>query len=347
MAITLILIERLASQTRAVAMDGDQPVALFIDSPLLGSHAFHGEPVEARLVRSDQAQGGAFFVLASGEEAFFRGNLPDGLSEGGKVTARIAAAARRGKLARLNLPKSATAAPRPRLDAWRSRLPSADNAQIEEIQRPGPEITAAFEDALAATVSLPGGGVLRLAETPALTAIDIDTSGRVQSGSDSARARAVNLIAAETAARQLALSRLGGLIVLDCLAPIAKPVGAEIKARFLDTFRSLDERKAAALAPSPFGLMELSLAWRETPFAHFFQDEHGATSPLGAALDGLRQLEAEARARPADRLVLGLPARALDRARTTPDLMSRLDATYGARLGLAQSKTDSFQVRPA
>lgn len=349
MAITEIFIERLATQTRAAAFSGDVPVGVFIDGPLVSERARLGMRLAARLIRNAPADGGAFFELETGEEAFCRARLPAGLSEGASVRGLILAEARRGKLARIGFPKdSSEDAASPPLEHWRAGLPGADTAEITETRHPQPALGEAFERAFASLHILPGGGLIHLTETPALIAIDVDTSGRASRSGPSQRALDVNLEAARSAADALALSGLGGLTVLDCIAPLSREAGGQVKAAFLDRVRAITNRKAAALAPSPFGLMEISLAWAATPLSHLFEDKPGQFSALGMVLEGLRLVEGEARANAGDRLVLHLPAPALDLAlKNAADLTSRLDATYGARLRLDPDPSDSIQVRPA
>lgn len=348
MAITEIFIESLASQTRAAAFASDAPVSVFLDSPLLARRARLGMRQQARLNRISPTDGGAFFQLDTGEEAFCRSRLPAGLSEGASASGRILAEARRGKLARIGFPKSTgDQSPTSPLDQWRASLPGADVAEVTETHHPQAIIGEAFDRALAREHTLSGGGLIHLAETPALIAIDVDTSGRTSRSRPTQRALEVNLAAARSAADALALSGLGGLAVLDCIAPLHREAGGEVKAAFLSRMRAITMRKAAALAPSPFGLMELSLAWAATPLPHLFEDGTGAPSALGIALEGLRQLEGEARANPGASLILHLPAPALDLVgQNAANLTSRLDTNYGARLRLAPEPSDSIQVRP-
>ena len=68
--------------------------------------------------------------------------------------------------------------------------------------------------ALSPLVPLPGGGSLIISQTPALTAIDVNTGGAGE-GSRERTAFQVNLEAAHEAARQIRLRNLSGLIVVD------------------------------------------------------------------------------------------------------------------------------------
>ena len=71
-----------------------------------------------------------------------------------------------------------------------------------------------IDAALSPTVALPGGGSLIISQTPALTAIDVNT-GSADKGSRERTAFLVNLEAAHEVVRQIRLRNLSGLIVID------------------------------------------------------------------------------------------------------------------------------------
>lgn len=77
-------------------------------------------------------------------------------------------------------------------------------------------LEAAIEAMLVPTVALAGGGLLRIAETPALTAIDVDAGTHGLAGEGAALA--VNLAAAEAIAGEVRRRELGGHIVIDFVA---------------------------------------------------------------------------------------------------------------------------------
>lgn len=326
------------AETRAAALAGGLPVALFAESWLEPPRARLGEVHEARLRSQDTGAGGAFLDLDTGEEVFLRTRLPAGTGNGSTVTVRIAAEAHDDKCARAVLVRDGAPAP-VALDAWRGRLPGTDRL---EWQTGRDEIDAAFDEALAARVTLPGGGRLHIARTPALTAIDIDTAGRKMTGNAADRAHSINLVAAREAARQLSLRSLGGLAGIDCIAPIPRPVGNQLKSAFLATFRSICARKAEALAPSPFGLMEARLAWGERPVDALY------AGAMGQLLSGLGALEREAEARPASDLALRLPQPAFTHlGERRSAVLEALARRYGARLTIEASarKTAEIETR--
>ncbi len=329
---------------RAVAFAGALPVALFTQPLALAGKPRLGEVHSARLGASAPGQGGWFVKLGNGQEAFLR-KCPAGLAEGQQFSAEIASEARRGKLARVRPVQARRDEPMDAITLWRARLPGAEALQFETGRTALADIDMAFDEALSASVTLPGGGRLTLTRTLALTAIDIDSAGRNDTDRAGGRARSINLVAIRQAARQLALRNLGGLAVIDCIAPLPRALGAELRSAFLDTFRAISQRRAEALAPSRFGLMEVSLGWGETPVDEIYLEPGGAPTPLGLLLEGLGRLQTEARARPADSLTLALPTSAFEMY-TAPGApyAGRIASRFGARVTVKASTRETMEV---
>ncbi len=337
MTIDRLALEESVAETRAVAFAGCLPVALFTHSPLLAPRLTQGSVFTARLRARDET-GGAFLEAGSGEDLFLKSAPPTDVSLGNALQVQVIAEARAGKAARVRLWREHHGAPPASpLEAWRAGLPGAEGLSWETAT--SAEMDAAFDEALSPLVTLPGGGRLQIAHTPALTAVDVDTAGRQRSGKALAHALTVNQEAAAETARQLALRGIGGLAVLDCIAPLSPETGKEVKAAFLTAFRAICARKVEALAPSPFGLMEAQLAWGPTPLEELF------AGPPAIALSGLRQLEREARARAGDRLCLDLPPAAYETVKSArPALQGALAARYGARLEVRCGARDQIEV---
>lgn len=121
---------------------------------------------------------------------------------------------------------------------------------------------AAIEQALSPLVPLACGGRVRIEETAALTAIDVD-AGRGQAASAKAGALACDLEAAEAIGREILARDIGGLVVID-FVPVRRP--AE-RTRVVDALgRALAEGALACDGPrrlriagwTRLGLVELS-----------------------------------------------------------------------------------------
>ena len=130
------------------------------------------------------------------------------------------------------------------------------------------DLDALFDEALAPTLALSGGGSVHVVSAPAAILIDVD-SGTPETGTPERTALGVNLAAAEAIARQIRLRNLAGGIVID--------------------FIGLDDRRARervqtelaqALAPDP--MQPQLLGW--TRLGHFELVRRRRTRSLADAL---------------------------------------------------------------
>lgn len=340
MQIQRFLRERMVAETRWAAVDKEgRALALYLERP--DQPLTLGQRFQARIGGQDAAAGGVFVRFAGHGEAFLRtrghsranaGTLA-AAPEGAEVTVEIAAEAHAGKLPRVRLVDPATPPAPAGAEAWRAMLRNGAAAPVEDVAPGDSLIAAAFEDALLAPVTLPGGGTISIEQTRALTAVDIDTAGRAGRGSAAARALAINEDAAGTLAREILLRGLGGLFVLDCVAPLNAGSGARVRTAFLQAWDGLSVQPVRALAPSPLGLMEISTSWSVTPLAERLLDAAGKMTPASIACAGLRLLEIEARQDRMGRLTLALPEAAYQwLAASGIGAEARLAERYGARL---------------
>jgi hypothetical protein len=343
MPIAKLLREQTIGETRWAALDErGEAAALYLERAHEDEkRAVIGERLGAHIRKLDAGAGGAFVSLGAKGEGFLRLKPGETFAEGAAVTVEVAAEARRGKLARVRMadgaaPVASGAA------RWRASLNGG--AAVVEDRAPGDaEMGAAYADALSPSVTLRGGGRLQAERTEALIAADIDTAGRSARGGKAAAALAINLEAAGALARQMLLRGWGGLAVLDCVAPVDKDAGGRIRAAFLEAFREISGRQVKALAPSPFGLMEISADWQITPLGERMQD-----GPQALALDGLRQLEAAARAQRMGRLSLALPPAAHAWLEASGlEAGASLAQIYGARLEIVTGQSGAAEVKPA
>lgn len=341
-----ILSEDSVCDQRAIAVDENgQPVSIFYEVKTSNPSAKWGSVYPARFKKSAIEQGGGFAVLETGEDAFLRRKDCEGLHEGQHVNLQIVAEARRGKAARAS--KSITDEIQQSLfERWANSFPNAGEISYEIVPLGDERIQSAFDKALSASITLRGGGILRFAETPALIAIDIDTAGRHDRGRSYDRAAKVNIEAAIESATQLNLRGYGGNIVLDCVAPIRKNTRADIKRAFLEQFRKISDRAVDALAPSPFGLMEATVAWRTCPLSHTMQTSTGEATAETLLLASIRKLERQLIDDRAGSFALSLPTNQLGTFRTDISNYSQsLDKLYGARHAIRACDGQSAELR--
>jgi len=299
-----ILQEVCAAETREVALDETgRPIAVRLTRLTEDRPVQIGQLMSGRLRTISLSQGGGFVELDGGAgDAFLRLQEGHGLTEGQSLEVRVVAETREGS----KLPRVALAGKSKDfrfLDPW-------GTAAVEQVE-PGDETVAmAFDMVISETVNLPGGGNITLERTRALVAVDVDTSGRSDTGRAANRALKVNLDAAAELARQIRLRNLGGLIVMDCVSPLNREAGKQVRDRFNTVFRSISDQRVRALLPSDLGLLQASVEWAETPIAERMLGHTGAKSSRTVCLDGFRRLEQEARAKRMDRLRLDLPGHA-------------------------------------
>ena len=321
-----ILQEVCAAETREVALDeAGRPIAVRFSRLTEDRPVRIGEVMTGRLRTISLSQGGGFVELdGRAGEAFLRLQEGHGLTEGQSLEVRVVAEPRESsKLARVALADK-TAGFR-YLDPW-------GTAKVERVE-PGDETVAmAFDMVASNTVNLPGGGNITLERTRALVAVDVDTSGRSDTGRAASRALKVNLDAAADLARQIRLRNLGGLIVMDCVSPLNREAGKQVRDRFNAVFRNISDQRVRVLLPSELGLLQASVEWAETPVAERLLDPSGQKTARTICFDGFRRLEQEAIAKRMDKLCLDLPENALEWLnRDGASLTQALAEKYGDR----------------
>ena len=177
---------------------------------------------------------------------------------------------------------------------------------------------------------LPGGGVLHIQTTRALTALDVDSAG---AGDGLAR---FNEAALPEIARQIRLRNLSGAMLLDV-------AGLSPKRR-----QALLEPLRAALRPDALarlvgltglGLFEIVRDRIHPPLAEILH------TPLAEGLAALRQAARDASARPAQRLMLEARPEVITALRALPGALEEYAALAGHGLELRSVAQGSPQLR--
>ncbi|HEX4179564.1 MAG TPA: ribonuclease E/G [Caulobacteraceae bacterium] len=285
----------------------------------------------ARVRRIERGQGGAFLDLGEGPEALLPlTGAAKGLNEGAAVEVEIITQARRGKGAVARFVAHAEGSP---------RLAAPAPGLTEQLIRFAPDQAVGWgaeareaadiaeEAALAIEHPLPGGGVISIEPTRALTAIDIDLGA---TGGDSARAvRRINSSAIDEAARLLRLKSIGGLVVFDLIGE--RHDGAALAAAAKAAFAP--DQPGVSIGPvSRLGLLQLALPRRARPIGEFLTEADGRAAPAAIALRLLRALEREGRADGGARLVGHCAPAAAAAARTYIDeLIGRIGPRFEIR----------------
>jgi len=341
-----ILREQSIGETRAVAFDMEgRPFKLFIDRFTdAAQFAAFGRRYPARVRSIAKTQGGIFVELEDGQAAVLRPDPNRPVHEGMSVDVEVAAEAYLDKRPRVILSTYADTQPDP-FDIWLGQFPNAHIIDVEDVAVGNKDIQTAFDAALENPVTLAGGGKIRIAPTSALTAIDIDTAGRSDRGSAGSRALKVNTVAVEEIARQIELRAIGGLIVIDCLAPLNKEAGRKIRTAFNEAFFAVSARRLTSLVPSPLGLLEASVERAYAPLHTRLHDNFGAPTPLTLLIDALRQLEPFARRHSLDRINLTLPPPVFTIYETHAEtLRPTIDGTFGRRIDINQHDDTDIRI---
>ena len=187
-----------------------------------------------------------------------------------------------------------------------------------------------FASLAESSVPLPGGGILHIQTTRALTALDVDSGG---AGDGLAR---FNETALPGIARQIRLRNLSGAILLDV-------AGLSPKRR-----QALLEPLRAALRPDALarlvgltglGLIEMVRDRIHPPLAEALH------APLAEGLAALRQAARNAAARPAQRLMLEARPEVISALRDLPGALEEYAALAGHALELHSVAQGSPQIR--
>ena len=167
-------------------------------------------------------------------------------------------------------------------EAWPGPKPLFDTFGVEE----------ALESALEPAVTLPSGGRIIITETPALTAIDVDT-GRTQSGglgggTPQRLAAKTNREAVTAIAHEMRLRNLSGQIVIDFLAMKGKKDRQEVLTMLRNALAA-DPVECHVLGFTGLGMIELTRRRRGPSLTRLLARPGGLRpDPTAAALAALR-----------------------------------------------------------
>lgn len=128
------------------------------------------------------------------------------------------------------------------------------------------DIVGQIENLFQPYVLLPGGGNIIIQPTAALIAIDVNRGG------DKSANLAINIEAAQEAARQLRLRNLGGIVMIDFLKSPNKNAEGQLIAALEDALRN-DPCTVQMHGLTSLGLMELARKRRTPPLSERLHDD--------------------------------------------------------------------------
>lgn len=115
----------------------------------------------------------------------------------------------------------------------------------------------AIREALDPFVPLPGGGSLWIEATRAMTVIDVNSGGQIESGDAQNTFLRVNLAAALEIARQLRIRNLSGVIMIDFI-DLKKPEHRRMVAKELQEAAKSDRMPIFVVGYTKLGILELT-----------------------------------------------------------------------------------------
>lgn len=333
-----IFLDEGVGESRGVLTVDGRPEQLMIRRDTDDARLMLGARLVARVASVEPAIATAFLDLGGGCEAVLAFKPDARPVRGQSLEIEIRSEPRAGKLAIARPLGPAEGAPA--LLAPAPDLATALQALVRDAELVrGPAAREAADEAEAEALEilhpLPGGGVLAIEPTRALTAVDVDLGER--KGPDAKRVtRKANLAAIAEAARLLRLKSLGGIVVIDLVGRghDSAALIAAARAAF-----GPDNPGVAIGALGRFGTLELSLPRRTRPIAEILCDAPGRLSDASLALRLVRRLEAEAQAQPGARLAADCAPAV---ARLAEPLAAQLAERYGARF---QVRSDSTTPR--
>ena len=212
----------------------------------------------------------------------------------------------------------------------RLRVALGDRVQAQHGAMFDEEIEGAFAALTESTVPLPGGGVLHIQTTRALTALDVDSGG---AGDGLAR---FNEAALPEIARQIRLRNLSGAILLDVAG-----LSAKRRQALLEPLRQALRPDALArlVGLTGLGLLEMVRDRIHPPLAEILH------TPLAEGLAALRQAARDAAARPAQRLMLEARPDVIAALRDLPSALDDYAALTGHGLELRSVASGPPQIR--
>ncbi|MDQ1153133.1 ribonuclease E/G [Brevundimonas sp. SORGH_AS_0993] len=284
-----VFLDETPGETRGVVLRDGRCTHLLIQREDDPAETRLGARSIGRVVEINPGLRGAFVDLGGATPGFLPLKRQDRPIRGERLEVAVVAEPRRGKGATLRRLGSGEGPPRllqaaPDV-AERLRVLAPDVESITDLAAIDAGIEAE-EEALSATHVFMSHGIdLALERTRALAAVDIDYAA--SGGRDPKQGRAAaNREGLRQAARLIGLKRWGGLVVIDLVGD-----GQEAEAQMKAARAAFAHEPQAVFGPvSRFGLMQLSLPWREAPIEEVLRGADGAATVQTRALALVRAL---------------------------------------------------------
>jgi Ribonuclease G/E len=309
-----IVSETNVGETRAAVLEGDRAVELHLErwSERL-TRAVRGEVFRGRLTSIDPNLNGAFVDIGKGPSGFLpfgKAGRPDGLHNGAAIGVQIAREQFQDKgptLALFEVEDGPTPAIVVQAPAIAERLSLMFEAPVRTPGEAEVSLDDLFDAALEPVVALNGGGRIVIEPVTALTAIDVDASGRTSQAGGQKFALDLDKTAAREAGRQIRLRGIGGVVAIDFLPLKKKADQNALDQAMKGAFRS-DPAKVDIAPASRFAIVELARQRLGRALHEICWERFGVESVETRALAALRVLEREGRANRSAKLTVSAGA---------------------------------------
>ncbi|MGJ8563579.1 MAG: ribonuclease E/G [Alphaproteobacteria bacterium] len=304
------VIDEAIGETRAAVYDGKTIVEFYTRRWTEGETPRLGDRFAGRVRAIEKSLAAAFIDLGIGPDGFLKfttaPNAPR-LTEGLRIEVEITreAEAEKGPIIKFirSLP-----------DEQPGRLSGQNLKEFISARFPGITFETAkvgtLLGALETDLAIPGGGILSIERTKALTAIDIDSGGATSPFN-------VGIAACPLIAKQLRLRGIGGLIAIDFPNLRQRRQREEI-IEALETAFEDDPNSVKFAGLSRFGVAEMTRSRIGASLNETLTERGGALTIETRALEMLRDLEKEGRVNPGAKLTMTV----------TPDVHAWLSAGH-------------------
>ena len=207
-----------------------------------------------------------------------------------------------------------------------------------------------IEEALAPEVSLPSGGNIIISETPALTAIDVN-SGSTSGGGREQVALTTNQEASEVIAAQIQLRNLSGLLVIDFVS-MRKRENQEKVLQAIQASMAKDVIRPHVVGFTKLGLLEMTRRRRGSSLSEILVDNGNSLvkSSETIALEILRAVPAAISTSPGLKLSIHAAPSVIDVINSSlKKTFKSLEKKLGLVIGLKPepyNRIQSFQIIP-
>ncbi len=261
---------------RVLVDDMGRPFRMCIDVSSQSERMKQGQIWRVRVTSRDPGQKGCFVDAGIGGQAYLQ--TKKSVPANGAIVEVLVKSEERFEKKPVVVLENASSKLNPEIQLGKLTEPAADlfYGGVELIgssaDNESKQIVAeAFDQVVAESVALHGGGTVHFEQTRALVAIDVDAGGRISRGDRSRFSFGANLEACDTIARQLSLTSIGGIVAIDFLKMSRSDDNRKIEETIKEKLALYLGRQSQFAKMSPFGVLEASIAHTRSPISFLWE----------------------------------------------------------------------------